>query len=73
MLCKLTWVSSWGAEQCYVSRVDARNSPGTHPYCNRQPLQKISQIERNRENLTTRKFFPQIIFNVTISRSMVEP
>ena len=38
---------------------------------NCQPFQKISRIERNRENLTMRKFFKQIIFNVKISQSTV--
>ena len=35
-------------------------------------IEKISQIKRNRENLTTRKFFTQVIFNVKFSRSMVQ-
>ena len=53
------------------SRLNARNSPSASPYCNHQPLQKISWIERDRENLTTPKFFTRIIFNVKISRSTV--
>ena len=53
------------------SRLNARNSPDARPYCNHQPLKKILRIERNRKNLTTRKFFTQIIFNVKISRSTV--
>ena len=34
-------------------------------------VKKISQIERNRKNLSTRIFFTWIIFNVKISLSMV--
>ena len=53
------------------SRPNARNSPGACPYCNRC-VKKILRIEWNHENLLTRKFFTQIIFNVKISRSAVE-
>ena len=52
------------------SRLNSKNSPGACPYCNHQSL-KNSWIERNRENLTTQKFFMRIIFNVKISRSTV--
>jgi len=45
------------------SRLNARNSPGARPYCSRLPLKKKSQIERNRENLITRKIFTRIILN----------
>ena len=53
------------------SRLNARNSPGSRPYCNYQLLKKFLQIVRNHENLTTQKFFMQIIFNMKISRSTV--
>ena len=54
------------------SRLNARNAPGARPYCNHQPLKKISWIERNCENLTPRTFFTQIIFNMKISRSTLQ-
>ena len=54
------------------SRLNTRNSPSARPHCDRQPLKK-SRIERNRENLTTQKFFTQIIFNMKISQSTVGP
>ena len=53
------------------SSLKATNPLSARPYCNRQPLKKISRIERNRENLSTRKFFTRIIFNAKISRSTV--
>ena len=51
-----------------VNRLNARNS---RPYCNRQPLKKILRIKWNRKNLTTRKFFTRILFNMKSSRSTV--
>ena len=38
------------------SILNTRNAPGARPYCNRQPLTKKLQIERNCKNLTPQKF-----------------
>ena len=45
-------------------KLNARNAPGAHPYCNCQLL-KISQIN------TVNKFTMGIILNIKISRSTV--
>ena len=44
------------------SGVNARNAPGARPYFNRQPLKKISRVER------AAKISTRIIFNVKTSR-----
>ena len=45
-----------------VDYVNARNSPGARPYCNCQPLKKISWIKQNHKNLTPRKIFSHKLF-----------
>ena len=47
-----TYVQQYLTVSIPGSRLNARNAPGTRPYCNRQSLEKKSQIERNHENLT---------------------
>ena len=48
-----------------VDYVNARNSPGARPYCNCQPLKKISWIKQNHKKFNaTKNFFTQIIFKM---------
>ena len=55
------------------SRLNARNSPGAHPYCNHQSLKKFCGANETAKNLTPQKVFTQIIFSMKISRSTVSP
>ena len=50
------------------SRLNARNSPGAHPYCNRQSLKKCADWTKLRK-FSNMKIF--LNFNVKISRSTV--
>ena len=54
------------------SRLNTRNSPGARPYCSCLPLKKKNFADRTKpQNLITRKFVTQIIFNAKISQSTV--